>query len=188
MKHQPELHDDFLSSAGVPTIPLKTTKKRSFANTVAYAILALVIGSVMFIGFEVIYAAIRGFVTLYVVASVLFSALVAVIGITIKNKWLFFVGVVSTALSIGIVLSDISFGVSVAGALMIAVLVYRWYAAKYHYESAQWPIFIGVLALVFGVLLTIAQLQIIAAVIIAPVLLVIISMMFVWELWRGVRK
>ncbi|MFN5059610.1 MAG: hypothetical protein ACK5GU_06810 [Chloroflexota bacterium] len=188
MKHQPELHDDFLSSAGVPTIPLKTTKKRSFMNTAVYTIVALLIMAVMLGGVDVIYGVLSGFVTLYFAICVVLSALVAVIGITIKNKWLFLIGVVGAALSIGVVLSGVSFGVSVAGSLMIAVFIYRWYTAKYHYESAQWPAFIGVLSLVFGLLLIIVQLQVIAAVFIAPVLLVVICAMIAWELWGNVRK
>lgn len=187
MKHQPDVQDDFISSAGVPTIPLKTSKKRSFANTIVYAIIASIIVVVMVVGYELIYSVVFGFMTLYFGIGVVISLLFAIFGIIIKNKWMFLAGLVVTALGIGFVLSDISLGVSIAASLMIAVFVYRWYVATYHYESARWPLFVGVLALVFGVLLIIVQLQIIAAIIIAPVLLVLTGAMMIWELWRNAR-
>jgi hypothetical protein len=188
MKHQPELHDDFISSAGVPTIPLQSSKKRSFTNIIVYAIIAFIMLAVIVIGYEVLYGVMQGFMALYFVASVVLSSLFAVLGIIIKNKWMFFAGILSATLSVGFLLSDISFGVSIAGAIVVAGFVYQWYASKYHYESSQWPLFVGVLALVLGVLLIIVQLQIIAAIIIAPVLLVITGAMLVWEIRRITRR
>ncbi len=184
MKHRPELNDDFISSAGVPTIPLNTTKKRTFTNTIVYAVIALFILVVMFAGYELVYGLLSGFIALYFGVGVVVSIVMTLLGVVIKNKWLFLMGLLCTALSIGLVLSDISFGLSIAVAMMIALFVYRWYIEKYHYDAIGWPIFAGLIALVFGLLLIVMQLQIIAAVIIAPVLLVVTGAMIVWDLWR----
>jgi hypothetical protein len=187
MKQSPELSDDFISSAGVPTIPLKTTKKRSFADAIAYLLVTCVIVAVILFGHEFVYEVVRGFVTLYFGVGVVASVLVAVLGIVISNKWVLFAGLTSAALGVGIMLSELSLGVSIAGSLMIALLVYRWYVEKYHYVAERWPIALGIIALVLGLLLIVMQLQIIAVIIIAPVLLVVTGAMMIWELWRILR-
>ncbi|MFZ9858777.1 MAG: hypothetical protein ACO3F2_10670 [Roseiflexaceae bacterium] len=184
MKQRPERYDDFISSAGVPTIPLKAAKKRSFANTLVYALIAIAIITVMLIGHELIYSLMYGFMVLYFGAGIVVSGLLAIFGVVLKKKWLFLIGLLSSAVIIGFALADISYGVSIAGSLMIAVFVYRWYSAKYHYVSVSWPLFVGVLGLIFGLLLIVVQLQIIAVIIIAPVLLVITSVMIIWDLWK----
>ena len=188
MKHQPELHDDFISSAGVPTIPLQSSKKRSFTNFIVYAIIAFIMLAVIMIGYEVLYGVMQGFMALYFGVSVVIGSILAVFGVIIKNKWIFFAGILSAMLSVGFGLSDMSFGLSIAGAIVVTGFVYRWYASKYHYESSQWPLFVGVIALVLGLLLIIVQLQIIAAIIIAPVLLVITGAMMMWEIRRITRR
>lgn len=187
MKQNPELYDDFISSAGVPTIPLKTTKKRSFADVVAYLTVACVIIMVMFVGHDLVYGVVRGFISLYFGVGIVASVVIAILGIVVNKKWLLFAGLISAAISIGVLLSELSLGVSLAGSLMIALLVYRWYTEKYHYVAERWPILLGIIALVFGLLLIVMQLQIITAIIIAPVLLVVTSAMMIWEVWRTLR-
>lgn len=187
MKQNPEPYDDFISSAGVPTIPLKTAKKRSLPDVIAYVAVICVILAVMLIGHEFVYSVVRGFMSLYSGVGIIASVLVVILGIVISNKWVLFAGLISAALSIGIVLSEMSLGVSVAGALMVALLIYRWYAEKYHYVAERWPIALGIIALVLGLLLIVVQLQIIAAFIIAPVLLVVTGAMMIWELRRILR-
>lgn len=70
---------------------------------------------------------------------------------------------------------------------MIASLIYRWYVEKYHYVAERWPIFLGIIALVLGILLIVMQLQIITAFMIAPVLLVLTGAIMIWEVWRIFR-
>jgi hypothetical protein len=187
MKQNPEPYDDFISSAGVPTIPLKTAKKRSLTDAVAYVAVMCVILAVMLIGDEFVYGVVSGFITLYFGVGIIASTLVVILGIVIRNKWVFFAGIISVALGIGIMLSELSLGVSIAGSLMIALLIYRWYVEKYHYVAERWPIALGIIALVLGLLLIVMQLQIIAVITIAPVLLVVTGAMMIWELWRILR-
>ena len=65
MKQPSELHDDFISSAGVPTIPLKTTKRRAYGELVPYVFVALCLIIIILVGHDVVYALFTNLKSLY---------------------------------------------------------------------------------------------------------------------------
>jgi hypothetical protein len=188
MKNHSELHDEFSSSAGVPTIPLNTAKQRSFSDVVVYVIVACIIVGFMLIDSAMVYSALLATIALYFGVSFIASALVVILGIIIKNKWVLLIGLLSGMLGVGLVLSEQSMGVSVAISLLITFIIYRWYTSRYYITAERWPILLGALALLFGLLLIIMQLRIITGIVIAPVLLLATGAMIVWELWRTIRR
>lgn len=188
MKQPSELHDDFISSAGVPTIPLKTTKRRAYGELVPYVFVALCLIIIILVGHDVVYALFTNLMLLYVGNVIVASVLIAVLGVVINNKWMFLLGILSGAVGIGMLLVAQSFGVSIAIALMVSLLIYRWYSETYYFVSERWPLVLSVLALVFGLLLIVISLQILTSVIIAPVLLVGTGAILIWEVWRIIRR
>lgn len=184
MKNRPDQQEDFFSSAGVPTIPLRAKPPRANDSLIVYGVLAvsfLLLAVLEYlIGVGVIWAA---YAALDLFIAIV-GAVMIVVGFAFTQKWVVLGGLTVVASMVGLYFGALTGTVSLPLALLIMLLLYRWYLLRYHLESSAWPLMVGILCGIAGVLLLLTHLGVLVALFV-PVLLMCASIgLFIWQ-WRS---
>lgn len=184
MQNNLDHNDDFISSAGIPTIPLRTAPKRSYDGIIVYGLMALCLLAITVIGYDFVYTMASHVLASYDIVLIVSAIVLAIYGVVIKQKWLVFVGVLVISLIVGMMYVGVFGAISVPIALSIVMLLYRWYLAYRHYESTVWPLMLALLGGIAAGLMLMLYLGVLAAPYIAPILFCATCIVLIWQ-WRS---
>ncbi len=184
MNNRPDLNDDFISSAGVPTIPLKPQKKRLYRDLIAYALFATAVVLGALIGYSTVLYSLVSLLIPYAILLVVSSILVVILGLVIKQNVVVLVGLLGLSLGVGVMFSQTTYGIVYLFLIVFALMGYYWYRGKSGHQSSYWPVSIAFLLMVSGTLIIAQWYGFVSDVLITPVLIAITGAMIVWEIRR----
>ena len=144
MKQQPDYPDDFISSAGVPTIPLKAPQQRGI-DVWVLAVTSVLLCITALFGSERLFAFILGLPHIALWCAVT-GVLSCIIGIVSKVRISLFVGFVFIGTSLSILLFDALNVVTIPLFFVISLVAYRMYTVRILFIRERWPLLLAVIA------------------------------------------
>lgn len=184
MNNRPEMNEDFISSAGVPTIPLKPHKRRSFVATTLYAVVIVLLSSSLLVDYVPVLEAVLRIVGPFAAFVVLIGVIMAIVGLRIRRSLLLLFGLVTMVLSAELIIKLSAVGILIPLQLAIVLLVWYAYRRRLLLETTLWPVVVAAICTVAGMAILASMMGLISGVVVMPILIVATIVALVWEIRR----
>lgn len=184
MNNRPQMNEDFISSAGVPTIPLKPNKRRSFVAATLYAVAIVVLSSSLIVDYVPVLEAVLRIVGPFAAFVVLIGVIMAIVGLRIRRSLLLLVGLVTMVLGGELLVTLSAVGILIPLQLAIVLLVWYVYRRRMLLETAIWPVVVASICTIAGMTVLVSMMGFISGVVVMPILIVATIVALVWEIRR----
>ncbi|MBM4412766.1 MAG: hypothetical protein FJ040_04880 [Chloroflexi bacterium] len=186
MKQQPDYPDDFISSAGVPTIPLKAQPQRVI-DVWVIAVTIVVLCIIAIIGGERVAAFLYNFPQMSLLCAVS-GVLACVIGVAAKARVAVFFGLILVGTSLSILLFDVLHTIAIPLFFVASLVTYHLYAVRFLFIRERWPALLAVIAGVASVCEILYIGAILQPILVLPLTLFAATVILVNEIRRTKKK